>query len=85
MWKLFGIKGDNRKLVATFDSEAQLRSYVQWAILKKNDDGLFKFEQKTPLTGCTAYDYAHSDVEKASLEENNSNSKVVHNPSPGML
>lgn len=85
MWNLYGIKGDNRKLAATFDSEAQLRSYVQWAILKKNDDGTFKFEQKTPLTGCTAYEYDNPNVDETSLEEKNANPNVVHNPSPGML
>ena len=85
MWNLYGIKCDNRKLAATFDSEAQLRSYVQWSILKKNDDGTFKFEQNTPLTGCTAYEYKQSNVDEASLEEANADPNLVHNPSPGML
>jgi len=81
MWNLYGIKGGKRKLVATFDSEAQLRSYVQWAILKRASDGTYKFEQKTPLTGCTDYEYSRSEDEPESEES----ADVVHNPSPGML
>lgn len=81
MWNLYGIKRDERKLVATFDTEAQLRSYVNWAILKRNEDGTYKFEQKTPLTGLTSYDY-----EEAAVSPNaDASSETVHNPSPGML
>ncbi|MFT5326714.1 MAG: hypothetical protein ACI8P0_004596 [Planctomycetaceae bacterium] len=80
MWILYGVKRDDRKLVATFGSEAQLRAYVQWAILKKNDDGTLKFEQKTPLTGCTAYDF-----QQASSDEEAVSADVAHNPSPAML
>ncbi|MBI1311156.1 hypothetical protein GC176_07590 [bacterium] len=78
MWNLYGIKRDQRNLVATFDTEAQLRSYVQWAILKRDDDGSFRFEQKTPLTGCTSYDFDDAPLDSESAE-------VVHNPTPGML
>lgn len=77
MWNLYGLKGDRRQLVATFSSEAQLRAYVQWAILKKNDDGTYKFEQKTPLTGCSSYDYEETSAADTA--------DVVHNPSPAML
>lgn len=80
MWNLYGVKRDQRELVATFSSEAQLRAYVQWAILKQNEDGTMKFEQKTPLTGCSNYNY-----EKVSGGEENADVDVVHNPSPAML
>ncbi len=81
MWNLYGMKRGQRNLVATFDSEAQLRSYVQWATLSRGDDGVLRFEQKTPLTGCTSFDF-----EEAAREEGSPASEdVVHNPTPGML
>lgn len=79
MWNLYGIKGDgSRRLVATFGSEQQLLAYVKWATLKTNEDGTYKFEQKTPLTGCANYDYSRA----ASTDEQ---FDVPYNPTPSML
>lgn len=52
MYYLYASKpGVSRKLVATFDSEAQLLAYVGWATLAKNPDGTSKFEQGSALAG----------------------------------
>jgi hypothetical protein len=77
MHLLYGIRANGeRRLVATFDSAPQLLSYVQWATLRRNPDGTYKFEQNTPLVGCVRYDYESGpDIE----------ADVPHNPSPSML
>ena len=71
--------GVARRLVATFDSEAQLVAYVGWATLGKNPDGTARFEQGSPLAGYRAWEQSPrpltEDVPTA----------VVHNPSPSML
>ena len=78
MWNLYGIKGDNdRRIVATFGSEQQLLAYVSWATLRRNEDGTFKFEQKTPLTGCVKYDYSRASRDELI--------DVPYNPTPSML
>lgn len=46
---LYGLKSGRRQLVATFDSDAQLRAYVNWCILRTNADGTSKFEQGSAL------------------------------------
>lgn len=75
-WYLYGKKKEKDfKRVASFDSEQQLLAYTRWATLK-NQDGIYKFEQKTPLTGCVDYKYK--------LEEN-IDFDIPHNPTPGML
>lgn len=78
MWCLYGIKrGQSETLVASFDSEAQLRAYVQWATLSEAPDGTRNFEQKTPLTGYKDLTYHEcEDVDDPDLP---------HNPSPSML
>jgi hypothetical protein len=54
---LYGLKaGVDRKLVATFDSEPLLLSYVRWATLKSDPNGTKKFEQGSPLVGFTGYE-----------------------------
>lgn len=80
MWCLYGIKpGQAETMVATFDSEAQLLAYVQWATLALQQDGTRNFEQKTPLTGYKNFTYnEHLDL---TMDE----SELPHNPSPGML
>ena len=67
-----------RKLVATFDSEAQLLSYVNWATLGKNSNGTSKFEQGSVLASFETW-------EKATVSESDDSESVVHNPSPSML
>ncbi len=54
MYCLYGSKQDvARHLVATFDSEPQLRAYVRWATLSGSDDMPAKFEQGSALAGHT--------------------------------
>lgn len=80
MYYLYGSKpGVERKLVATFDSEPLLRSYVSWATLKTNPDGTAKFEQGTPLTGYQQWVASPTPLTDEDPTE------VVHNPSPSML
>ena len=77
---LYGIKpGAAQKLVATFDSEPQLRAYVSWATLKRNDDGTFKFEQGSPLVGYDRYELSPSPLTA------DDPLTVPHNPTPSML
>jgi hypothetical protein len=80
MHYLYGSKpSSQRKLVATFDSAPQLLAYVRWATLQDNLDGTRKFEQGSPLVGCTNYEHS----EKPLSEEDAT--QVLHNPSPSML
>ena len=80
MHYLYGTKsGKPRKLVAIFDSEPLLLSYLHWATLKTNPDGTKKFEQGSPLVGYTGHE--HSDRPLTDDDPN----QVVHNPSPSML
>jgi len=77
---LYGSKpGVQRKLVATFDSQPLLLSYVNWATLRRNPDGTAKFEQGTPLTG-----YQRWETSSTPLTDDDP-MDVVHNPSPSML
>ncbi len=80
MHYLYGSKpGTPRRLVATFDSEAQLLTYVGWATLKKNADGTAKFEQGSALAGYRAWE------QSGTPPANEDATEVVHNPSPNML
>ena len=68
-----------RKLVATFDSQQQLRAYVRWATLDETGPRSGKFEQGSALAGYQSWeesDHPLTDEEEAA---------VVHNPSPSML
>lgn len=79
MHALYGLKKGTRNVAATFDSEQQLLAYVRWATLSKQPDGTCKFEQKTPLVGCSGCEHETIDpAEAAQLD-------VPHNPTPGML
>jgi len=80
MYYLYGEKRNGTsKLVAKFGSEQQMLTYVNYALLRTNDDGTMTFEQKTPLTGCVGYATAAeaSDVDKMT--------DVPFNPTPTML
>lgn len=80
MYYLYGKKPDvDRKLVATFDTEAQLLAYVGWATLKTNADGSRKFEQGSALVGYPRFD----DSSEPLTDEDES--EVLHNPTPSML
>jgi hypothetical protein len=71
--------GKTKKLAATFDSEQQMLAYVRWATLQKNDDGSFKFEQGSPLVGCTGYEQSRTPLTEDDAQA------VPHNPTPSML
>jgi hypothetical protein len=81
MQYLYGIKpGKGQTLVATFDVEEQLLSYVRWATLGRNPDGSYKFEQGSALSG------GFSRWERSSARMTADESlEVTHNPTPSML
>jgi len=68
-----------RKLVATFDSEPQLRAYVGWATLASSSDGTAKFEQGSALAGYQRWEESFAPLDNQNADD------VVHNPSPSML
>jgi hypothetical protein len=72
-------KGVDRRLVATFSSDAQLRSYVRWATLQETGPRQGKFEQGSALAGYNAWE---NSAEPLTDEDETS---VVHNPTPSML
>ena len=79
MYYLYGAKpGADRKLVATFDSEEQLKAYVRWATLSAHE-GKYKFEQGSALVGSQSWSFA-AEPETADDPES-----VDHNPTPSML
>ena len=71
-------------LVATFDTEEQLKAYVQWATLRKLSEGAHDFEQGSALAGYR-YWYSEERADEVALVEVPSMDEVVHNPSPNML
>ena len=80
MHYLYGSKpGVTRRLVATFDSEAQLLAYVGWAMLGKNPDGTARFEQGSALAGYRTWEQSPHP------RTDDDPTAVVHNPSPSML
>jgi hypothetical protein len=80
MLYVYGLKpGKAKKLAATFDSEQQMLSYVRWATLQKNADGTYKFEQGSPLVGCTGYEQSRTPLTEDDADQ------VPHNPTPSML
>jgi len=80
MHYLYGLKaGSGPKLVATFDSEAQLLAYVNWATLRVSPVGARAFEQGSPLVGYARFE--SSSIPTTDEDE----TQVVHNPTPNML
>jgi hypothetical protein len=76
---LYGCKsGAPQKLVATFDSEAQLLAYVRWATLFEQD-GVRQFEKGSALAGYHQY---RGSAEPLTDEDA---AAVEHNPTPSML
>lgn len=77
---LYGSKrGAPWKLVGTFGSEAQLRSYVRWATLQETGPKTGKFEQGSVLAGYNAWEESDQPLTDDDATE------VTHNPSPNML
>jgi hypothetical protein len=79
MFYLYGFRlGSPRRLVATFDSEAQLLAYVRWATLSEHG-GVRQFEKGSSLAGFHEYSFSSNPV------TNDDPATVDHNPSPSML
>lgn len=77
---LYGSKKNvPRRLVATFDSEQQLLSYVRWATLEELGERRGKFEQGSALAGYQAWEDSTEPLTEDDAAE------VLHNPSPSML
>ncbi len=74
-WKKTG----PRRLVATFDSEQQLKAYVRWATLEEHAEREGKFEQGSALAGYQRWENTSEPVTEDDPAE------VVHNPTPSML
>jgi hypothetical protein len=68
-----------RRLVATFDSQQQLRSYVRWGTLQSLGERAGKFEQGSALAGYEAWEESDQPLTEEDA------GAVVHNPSPSML
>ena len=80
MHYLYGSKKNvPRRLVATFDSEQQLRSYVRWATLEEHGPQRGKFEQGSALAGYEAWEHAREPLTDDDAGE------ALHNPTPSML
>lgn len=79
MYYLYGSKpGVEKKLVATFDSQPQLLSYVNWAIVSHRG-GRQTFEKGSSLA--SYHGYSHSEQPLTDDDPQ----RVDHNPSPSML
>jgi len=80
MHYLYGSKkGVPRRLVATFGSEQQLRSYVRWATLQETGPRQGKFEQGSALAGYNSWE------DSTELLTDDDETSVLHNPTPSML
>ena len=80
MHYLYGSKRSvPRRLVATFDSEAQLLAYVRWATLEDLGEQRGKFEQGSALAGYEAWERSAEPLADDDAEA------VEHNPTPSML
>jgi hypothetical protein len=66
-----------RRLVAAFDSEQQLTSYVRWATVCEHDVA-HKSEKGSLLAGYQGYSHASETL------TNDDAATVDHNPSPSM-
>jgi hypothetical protein len=79
MHYLYGSRpGITKRLVATFDSEAQLLAYVRWATLSEHG-GVRQFEKGSSLAGYHGFSYSSEPV------TDDDASSVDHNPTPSML
>lgn len=80
MHYLYGSKrGVERRLLATFSSEAQLLAYVRWATLQDFGDQRGKFEQGSALASYDAWEQSDTPLTDEAADD------VAHNPTPSML
>ena len=76
---LYGLRpGSPPRLVATFDSEEQLKAYLRWATLSRRD-GVSQFEKGSSLAGY------HEAAQSSQPLTNDDPDSVEHNPTPSML
>jgi len=68
-----------RRLVATFDSQQQLRAYVRWATLEETGPQSGKFEQGSALAGYQSWEESNQPLTDEDPQAS------LHNPSPSML
>lgn len=79
MYYLYGSKAQGKlKLVATFDSDQQLKAYVRWSTVSLKN-GVHKFEQGSTLVGYDGWLQSSQPLSEDDAAE------VEHNPSPSML
>lgn len=67
------------RLVATFDSEQQLKAYVGWATLESHGPNAGKYEQGSVLAGFNEWTLSQEPLTEEDPTE------VVHSPTPTML
>jgi len=80
MYYLYGSKkGVPRRLVATFGSEQQLRTYVRWATLEDFGERRGKFEQGSALASYEAWEDSTEPLTDEAADD------VPYNPTPAML
>src|SRR4051794_15972006 len=68
-----------QRLVATFDSEQQLRAYARWATLEPSGERMGKFEQGSVLASYNSWELSAEPL------NDDDSSAVAHNPTPSML
>ena len=79
MHYLYGMRsGSPPRLVATFDTEEQLRAYLRWATVSRRD-GVCQFEKGSVLAGY------HEATQSNQPLTNDDPGSVEHNPTPSML
>jgi hypothetical protein len=79
MYYLYGAKtGGPSKLVATFDGEQRLLSYVRWATVSTQGQS-HKFEQGSSLAGYQNWSYTQEPRPEDDVQA------ADHNPSPNMM
>jgi len=79
MHYLYGLRaGSPARLVATFDSEGQLKAYLRWATVSRRG-GVCQFEKGSSLAG-----YQKATESNQPLTNDDARA-VEHNPTPSML
>lgn len=77
---LYGSKRNGPlRLVATFDSEQQLLSYVRWATLESHVPQRGKFEQGSALAGYDAWQRSTEPLTEDDV------TAALHAPTPNMM
>ena len=79
MHYLYGMRsGSPPRLVATFDTEEQLKAYLRWATVSRRDE-VCQFEKGSALAGY------HVAAQSNQPLTNDDPGSIEHNPTPNML